>query len=77
MLHVQIHTLFTMVHPADPTLLDFKIAVATNIIGPYTSGKRAAPESNIGSIRAYRYKHEPTEVSDHLSDYQQNAHGCD
>ena len=40
-------------HPDDLNLLNFKIAVATHMIRPYTSRMRAAPDNNIGSKRAY------------------------
>ena len=45
-------------HPDDLNLLNFKIAVATHLIKPYTSRMRAAPDNNIGSKNAYQYKHE-------------------
>ena len=51
-----------ILHLNDLTLLNFKIAVATHMIRPYTSTKRTVPDNNIGSKRAYRFKHEPTEV---------------
>ena len=70
------YIVYNMLHFDDLTLLNFTIAVATNMIVPYTSGKRAAPENNIGSIRAYRYKQESTEVSNQLPEFQQNGHGC-
>ena len=46
------------------------------MIGLYTSRKRATPDNNIGSKRAYRYKQEPTEVPNHLPEFQQNRHRC-
>ena len=53
-------------HPDDLTLLNFKIAVATHMIWPYTSRKKAVPDNNIWSKWAYRYKHEPTDIPNHL-----------
>ena len=53
---------YNMLHPDDLALLNFKIAVVTHLIGPYTSRKRDAPDNNIRSKRAYRDKHETTEV---------------
>ena len=44
---------YNMLHPDDLTLLNFKIAVATHMMGPYTGRKRAAPDNNIESKRAY------------------------
>ena len=67
---------YNMLHPDDLTFLNFQIAVATHMIGPYTSRKRAAPDNNIGSKSAYRYKHGPTEVPNHLPEFQQNHHRC-
>ena len=67
---------YNMLHPDDQTLLNFKIAVTTHMIEPYTSRKRAAPDNNIGSKRIYRYEHEPTETPDHLPEFQQNRHRC-
>ena len=46
------------VHPDDLTLLSFKIAVVTYMIGPYTNRKEAAPDNNVVSKRVYWYKHE-------------------
>ena len=67
---------YNMLHLDDLILLIFKIAVATHMIGSYTSRKRATPDNNISSKRAYRYKHEPTEVPNHLPEFQQNSHRC-
>ena len=38
---------YNKLHPDDLTLLNFKIAVATHMIGPYTSRKKAVPDNNI------------------------------
>ena len=63
-----------MLHSDDLTLLNFKVAVATHMIRPYSSRKRAVPDNNIGSKRTYQYKHEPTEVPNHLPEFQRNHH---
>ena len=42
-----------MLHPDNLTLLNFNIAVATYMIGSYTSKKRAAPDNNIRSKMVY------------------------
>ena len=42
-----------MLHLDNLTLLNFNIAVATYMIGSYTSKKRAAPDNNIRSKRVY------------------------
>ena len=65
---------YNMLNPDDLTCLNFKKAVATHMIGPYTSRKRAAGDNNIRSKRTYWYKHEQTEVANHLLKFQQNDH---
>ena len=67
---------FNMLNPDDLTLLNLKVAVPTQMIGPYTSKKRVTRNNTMGSQRAYRYKHEPTEVPNHLPEFQQNRHRC-
>lgn len=67
---------YNMLHPGNLTLLDFKIAVATHMIGPYTSRKRAAPENNAGSKKAQRYKHDSNEIPCHLPEFQTTRHRC-
>ena len=42
-----------MLNPDDLTCLNFKKAVATHMIGPYTSRKRAAGDNNIRSKKTY------------------------
>ena len=74
MLHVPIHILPTIYYTL--TLLNFKVAVATYMIGPYTSRKRATQGNKIELKRGYRYKHEPTEVPNYLPEFQQNRHRC-
>ena len=44
---------YNMLNPDDLTCLNFKKAVATHMIGPYTSRKRAAGDNNIRSKRTY------------------------
>ena len=67
---------YNMLHLNDLTLLNFKIVVATHMVDSYTSRIRTVPDNNIGSKRAYRYKHEPTEVPNHLPEFQENRHRC-
>ena len=43
---------FNMLNPDDLTLLNLKIAVPTQMIGPYTSKKRATRNNTMGSQRA-------------------------
>ena len=50
--YINSYIAFSMLHTDDLTLLNFKIAVATHMIGPYTSRKKAALDNNIGSKRA-------------------------
>ena len=65
---------YNMLHPDNMTLLNFNIAVATHMIGPYTRKKRATLDNNIRSKRVYRDKHEPTEAPNQLPEFQQNNH---
>ena len=67
---------YNMLHPDDLTLLNFKTALATNMIEPYTSRKRSTPDNNNGSKRTYKYKQEPTDVPNHLPEFQQNRTQC-
>ena len=76
MLDVPIHILPAACYTHDLTLLNFKVAVATHMIRPYSSRKRAVPDNNIGSKMTYQYKHEPTEVPNHLPEFQRNHHWC-
>ena len=59
-----------MLHPDNLAILNFKIAKATYMIGPYTSRKKATSDKNIGSKSAYWYKHKPTEGPNHLPEFQ-------
>ena len=67
---------YNMLHPDNLTLLNFDTAVATHMIGPYTSRKRAVPDNNIRSKRVYQDEHEPTEAPNQLPEFQQNHHQC-
>ena len=67
---------YNMLHPADLNLLDYKIAIATHLIGSYTSRTRAALENNIGKKRKHRYQHEPDDTPTHLPEFQNNGSQC-
>ena len=54
------YIVYNMLHPGVLSLLNFKIVVATNLIGAYTSRKRGYPENKTGSKRKQRYTNAPS-----------------
>ena len=50
---------YNIMHPNDPTLLDFKTIFSTQWIDRYTSRRRVPPDGKTGSKRKYQYQFEP------------------
>ena len=70
------YIVYNMLQPSDITLLNFKIAVATHLIGRYNSRDRAHPESNTGEKRKYRYQFQPDDTPSHLPEFATTRKRC-
>ena len=67
---------YNMLHPDDITLLNFKIAIATHLIGPYTNRSRCHPENKAGTKRKYRYQFQPDDIPTHLPEFKSTRKRC-
>ena len=60
------YIVYSMMHPNDLTLLDFKAIVSTYLTGRCTGRSRAPPDGKTGSKRKYQYQFEQGNLTPHF-----------
>ena len=70
------YIVYNMLQPGGITLLNFKIAIATHLIGRYNSRNRAYPENNTLEKRKYRYQFQPEDIPLHLPEFAATRKQC-
>ena len=71
------YIVYSMMHPNDLTMLDFKTIVSTYFIGRYTSQSRAPPNGKTGPKRKYQYQFEQGNLPPHLPEFQNIRRRCE
>ena len=66
-----------MMHQNDLNLFEYKTIVSTNLVGWYTSRRRAPPEQKLGSKRKYQYHFERKNLSLRLPEFQHSRKRCE
>lgn len=67
---------YNMLYPNEMTLLDYKIIIATHLIGKYTSRSRAPPDGKTGSKRKFQYQFQQENLPLHLPEFQDCRKRC-